>query len=67
MRLSRVTAIRGVWGTGSLLPLAASDRSSVVRVEAIRPFPEKVISGRRRDRDLHSGMEASQRPGPSKE
>lgn len=64
MRLSRVTAIRRVWGTGSLLPLAASDRSSVVRVEAIRPFPEKLISG---ERDLHGGMEAGQRPGPSKE
>jgi hypothetical protein len=40
---------------------------SVVRVEAIRAFPEKVISRGRRDRDLHGGMEVSQRPGPFKE
>jgi hypothetical protein len=41
------------------------DLSSVVRVEAIRPFPEKVISGGRGGgtETLHGGMEAGQRPG----
>jgi hypothetical protein len=48
----------------ALLPLAASDLSSVMRVEAIRPFPEELISG---ERDLHGGMKALQRPGPLKE